>query len=261
MQSSQEEEIEEEEDETDQDEEDQQQRRTNRTRPIVHHFQYDVDTQTLRELEDYESPDNHPGWAQVSPDTSVVVFSREFNLWMMSYEDYQQILEARRGKSGNEAEEAEEDVEVDETQLTTDGEKWYSYGNQGRGDTDEETEEEHTKRQRAGITWSHDSRYFAMTRQDRREVDELWVIHSVGNERPQLETYKYDMPGEENVTQTELLVFDMESMSDDADRRPPLAGPADGPLQRSQPGQLRRQRALHHPLALRQPRRALLLAP
>jgi dipeptidyl aminopeptidase/acylaminoacyl peptidase len=41
-------------------------------------------------------------------------------------------------------------------------------------------------------------------------VDELWVIHAVGNKRPKLETYKYDMPGEEDVTQTELYVFDME---------------------------------------------------
>ncbi len=38
-----------------------------------------------------------------------------------------------------------------------------------------------------------------MTRQDQREVEDLWVVHVVGNKRPKLETYKYDMPGEENV--------------------------------------------------------------
>ena len=48
-----------------------------------------------------------------------------------------------------------------------------------------------------------------MTRSDRREVGDLWVVHVVGNDRPELESYKYDMPGEENVTQQELLVFDM----------------------------------------------------
>lgn len=215
--SSQDEEIEDEEDdeeiedEEEQQDEDQDGGRQPRTRKKVHHFEYEVTTRTLRELEDYEAPDNHPGWASVSPDTAWVVFSREFNLWMMSYEEYEKILDARRGKSGDEAEDAEEDVEVEEVQLTTDGEKDFSYGFQGRGRHDEETEEEFGKRQRSGASWSHDSRYFALTRQDRREVGELWVVHAVRNKRPQLETYKYDMPGEEEVTQTSLWVFDMEA--------------------------------------------------
>ncbi len=89
----------------------------------------------------------------------------------------------------------------------------YSWGSTGRGQNDEETAEEFEKRQSAGITWSHDSRYFAMTRRDRREVKDLWVVHAVGNKRPQLETYKYDMPGEENVTQAELHVFDWKKKS------------------------------------------------
>ena len=216
VESSQDEEVEEEEDdeeEVEEDQEDEQQRGPPRprTRKRVHHFEYDVTTRTLRELEDYEEPDSHPGWASVSPDTAWVVFSREFNLWMMSYEEYEKILEARRGKTGDEAEEAEEDVEVEEIQLTTDGEKDFSWGFQGRGQNDEETEEEFKKRQRSGTTWSHDSRYFALTRQDRREVDYLWVVHAVGNTRPKLESYRYDMPGEEDVTQTSLHVFDMES--------------------------------------------------
>ena len=216
VESSQDEEVEEEEDDeedVEEDQEDEEQRGPPRprTRKRVHHFEYDVTTRTLRELEDYEEPDSHPGWASVSPDTAWVVFSREFNLWMMSYDEYEKIIEARRGKTGDEAEEAEEDVEVEEIQLTTDGEKDFSWGFQGRGQNDEETEEEFKKRQRAGATWSHDSRYFALTRQDRREVDFLWVVHAVGNTRPKLESYRYDMPGEENVTQTSLHVFDMES--------------------------------------------------
>jgi dipeptidyl aminopeptidase/acylaminoacyl peptidase len=176
----------------------------------VHHFEYDVDTRTLRELEDYEAPDNHPDWASVSPDTAWVVFSRGFNLWMMSYDEYRTILEARRGESGEEADSAEAKVTVEETQLTTDGEEHYSYGNQGRGDNDEETRQEYEKRQSPSISWSRDSRWFALTRQDRREVGDLWVVHVAGNDRPRLESYKYDMPGEDTVTQTELLAFDMQ---------------------------------------------------
>ena len=172
VQSSQDEEIEEEEEEDEEVEEDEEQRgpRRPRTRKKVHHFEYDVATRTLRELEDYEEPRTHPSWASVSPDTAWVVFSREFNLWMMSYEEYEKIREARHGKTGDEVEKAEDDVEVEEIQLTTDGEKDFSWGSQGRGQNDEETEEEHTKRQSPGITWSHDSRYFALTRRDRREV-------------------------------------------------------------------------------------------
>ncbi|GIT51200.1 MAG: hypothetical protein Ct9H300mP15_14130 [Gemmatimonadota bacterium] len=46
-------------------------------------------------------------------------------------------------------------------------------------------------------------------RRDQREVGDLWVVHAVGNKRPELESYKYDMPGEENVTQSELLIYDL----------------------------------------------------
>ena len=215
VQSSQEEEVEEGEDEgdveEDQEEEQQRGRGRPRMRPKVHHFEYDVATRTLRELEDYEEPRSHPFWASISPDTAWVVFSREFNLWMMSYEEYERIREARHGKTGDEAEEAEEAVEVEEIQLTTDGEVDFSWGSQGRGANDEETEKEYKKRQPPAITWSHDGRYFALTRRDRREVAKLWVVHAVGNTRPKLESYRYEMPGEENVSQITLHVFDMES--------------------------------------------------
>jgi dipeptidyl aminopeptidase/acylaminoacyl peptidase len=211
VESSQDEEVEEE--VGDQQDEETERRRgppaRGRAEKKVFHFEYDLGTRELRELEDWEDPVRHPGWANVSPDTSMVIYNKECNLYSMPYSEYEKILEARRGETGEKADSLEAEVEVQETQLTEDGEKYYCYGSYGRGDTDNETEENWGKRQQAGVTWSHDSRYFAMTRQDRREVEELWVIHSVGNERPELESYPYDLPGEENVTQTELLVYDM----------------------------------------------------
>jgi dipeptidyl-peptidase 4 len=195
--------------ETEGDQQDEESRKSLKAKKLVQHFEYDVATRTVRELADYEAPDSHPGWAAVSPDTAWVVFSREFNLWMMSYEEYEKILDARRGKSGDEAEEAEEEVEVVEIQLTTDGEQHYSYGSAGRGDTDEETLEEHKKRQNPQISWAQDAQRFALIRRDQREVGDYWVVHVVGNKRPQLETYRYDLPGEEKVTQSELWLFDM----------------------------------------------------
>jgi dipeptidyl-peptidase-4 len=196
------------EDEEDQDEDGEEGARSDKK---VHHFEYTVSTRALRELEDYESPNNHPSWANVSPDGQSVIFARNDNLWMITGADYGTILDARRGKSGDEADEAEEDVDVEEVQLTTDGEAYYSYASNasGRGETNVSAEENMDDRKSVGISWSKDSQRFALVRRDQREVGDLWVVHVVGNERPELETYKYDMPGEENVSQSEIMIYDL----------------------------------------------------
>jgi dipeptidyl aminopeptidase/acylaminoacyl peptidase len=224
------EEVVEEEQQEEEEEQKQEEEKPERKRPKkkIFHFEYDVNTQTLRELEDWEAPDNHAPWASVSPDGQWVVFARNHNLFMMSGEEYQKILEARRGKESGpppgqfqrfqqqqqretEADKAEEDVEVEEIQLTEDGEEHYSYAVGDRGDTDDEREKNKDKRKAVRIVWSKDSSRFALVRNDRRKVGELWVIHATGNKRPKLESYKYDMPGEKNVTQSELLVYDLEA--------------------------------------------------
>ena len=46
----------------------------------------------------------------------------------------------------------------------------------------------------------------------------------VGCHRPELETYKYDMPGEDHVTQNELFLFDIETLSETNSDRSELAG-------------------------------------
>lgn len=215
--SSQDEEKEEVEDEEKKEEEQEEDKKgppaKEKTEKKVFHFEFDIPSQTLRELEDYEAPDNHPGWASVSPDGETVVFARDYNLYMMTGESYQKILDARRGKSGEEADSLDQEVEVEEIQLTEDGEEHYSYGYSGRGDTDKEKEEKAHWRKRAPVYWSHDSGRFALVRQDQREVEDLWVIHYTSDERMELESYKYDMPGEEDVTQNEIWIYDLESRS------------------------------------------------
>ncbi len=52
---------------------------------------------------------------------------------------------------------------------------------------------------------------FVMTRSDYRKVKDLWVINSIAEPRPTLETYKYHMPGEKEAPQEELLIFDLET--------------------------------------------------
>src|SRR5204862_697280 len=61
------------------------------------------------------------------------------------------------------------------------------------------------------IIWSRDSRKCSGVRRDQRKVGDLWVIDALASPRPKLETYRYAMPGEENITQSEMIVFDRDS--------------------------------------------------
>ncbi|HSJ31663.1 MAG TPA: DPP IV N-terminal domain-containing protein [Longimicrobiales bacterium] len=189
----------------------QEQRRQRRGEPDkkVHHFRYDVDTQTLRELEEREEPDDHPDWASVSPDGSIIVFARNHDLHMMSAAEYARILDVRRGEDGEEADSLDQALEVEEIRLTEDGVEHYSWARTQRGDTDQERAKKEGERKPVSVVWAKDSRRFAIVRSDQREVGDLWVIHSTGNDRPELETYRYDMPGEEKVTQSELWIYDL----------------------------------------------------
>jgi dipeptidyl-peptidase-4 len=186
-----------------------QRARKPRPKKQMFHFTYDVRTQTLSEIPDWKAPDNHPDWASISPDGKTIVYARHDNLYMMTRDDYQKILDARRGKDSTQADSAEWKVEVPETQLTTDGEKDYSYADPDFGKTDEQKAKDEDHRKHASVSWSKDSRRIALVREDQRKSGDLWVIHSTGNKRPELETYKYDMPGEKTVAQSELLVIDL----------------------------------------------------
>jgi dipeptidyl aminopeptidase/acylaminoacyl peptidase len=57
--------------------------------------------------------------------------------------------------------------------------------------------------------WSPDSRHFALTVDDNRRVKPLWVINSVAQPRPTLETDKYHMAGEPDAPQEHLYVFNL----------------------------------------------------
>ncbi len=189
-------------------------------------FEYEFATRTLRRIEDHEDPDNPPGWAGVAPDSSVVVFARDHNLYMMDKEEFIRVVEEekrqeeeRKGRKGKgrtggeeEEEEQEEEVEAEEIQLTTDGEEHYSFGSAVRSSmTEEQKEKNKNRRARARVTWSPDSKKFVMTRTDQRLVKDLWVINSLADPRPTLQTYRYAMPGEEHMPQIEVFVFDVAS--------------------------------------------------
>jgi dipeptidyl-peptidase-4 len=167
-------------------------------------FEYDLTTGKLTLLEDYEPPPKKPRWASLSPDEKTAVFARAYNLYMMDADSY--ALAQKKA----------DDPKIKEVQLTTDGIEHYSYAR----DLNDEEKKEYQKDEKnrkdyrvpaIGIVWSKDSRKFSCRRSDERKVSDLWVINSLSNPRPTLETYRYAMPGEENIPQVELLIFDREA--------------------------------------------------
>ncbi len=141
-----------------------------------------------------------------SPDSTAFVFAKDHNLYLVEV-----------GKP-------------DTIQLSKDGERFYSFGSRdttaitqqqdnddddddrqqvvgGRGGRGGQAARNRDPRVRAQVTWSPDSKAFYVQRQDTRKVGELWLVNSLSQPRPTLMTYKYAMPGEENVAQQELFVF------------------------------------------------------
>lgn len=174
-------------------------------------FSYNADTQQLTRIENKWKQQAYPHWASISPDGKTVVFARDFNLYKMSREDYEKIKDNEMKNKKNKTDDKKLDSLIVETQLTTFGEKDfgfampYSYEN-----TDTLA---NGKRKRTWVVWSPDSKHFAVTLDDNRKVKELWVINSMAKPRPTLETYKYEMPGDKDVPQTHLYVFDVEGNS------------------------------------------------
>ena len=183
-------------------------------------LEYTLATGTLTLDENYQAERPTPTWASLSPDKQTIVFARGQNLFMMDAKNYELALKRA------------DDPAIQEVQLTTDGERDYSYagggGQGGQQQQDDDNDDTETGRggqaaraqseadkkfgprvAAGGVSWSQDNKRFAMTRQDRRKVSDLWVINSLANPRPRLETYKYGMPGEANQPQVEAHVFDV----------------------------------------------------
>jgi len=138
-------------------------------------------------------------WANISPDSSIVVYSKKHNLYWMDKENF---LKAVKN---------EKDTTIVENKWTNDGEKDYSYGSSFRGSDNEKIERKINSKSRVSVYWSSDSKKFVMQRTDTRMIKDLWVINSVARKRPTLETYKYHMPGEKEYYKREVLIFDIPS--------------------------------------------------
>ena len=143
-------------------------------------FRYEIATARLDTVA--KEKDKYPRWASVAPNGEFGVFAKGSNLWVM---DSTSLRKAAKD---------EKDSTIVEHRLTTDGIRQFGYG---YGNYSGDTEADSTKRHYPGeLVWSPDSKRFATMKWDTRKLDDLWVINSVSGKRPELETYKYQMPGE-----------------------------------------------------------------
>jgi len=163
------------------------------------YFQYNLQTGKLAELINYEKIKPKPTWASIAPDSSAIVFARNYNLFWMDKTNYKKALKN------------EDDSTIVEHQLTKDGVEYYAYGDSFGNETNVEREKNQKKRKPTQVLWSPDGKHFAMIRSDSRKVKDMWVINSVAEPRPTLETYKYQLPGEKEAPVREMLLFDFEA--------------------------------------------------
>jgi dipeptidyl-peptidase 4 len=135
-----------------------------------------------------------PDFKAYSPDSTAFAFARDHQLF---------VVEVATG---------------DTVQVSTDGEKDYSFGfrdtaaqQQQQQEQQQLTDAERARRRdprvRANVSWSPDSKAFTVQRNDSRKVKDLYLVNVLSNPRPTLSSYKYAMPGEDTVSQQELFVF------------------------------------------------------
>ena len=166
----------------------------------TYHFEYKIGGNGLQIVDTKKKiKKDWEKWATIAPDSSIVVFSKYHNLYWM---DKSNFLKAVKN---------EKDSTIVENQWTSDGVKNYSYGGGSRGENNESEIKDKDNRKSARVIWSHDSKKFVYQRSDTRMLKDLWVINSVTEKRPTLETYKYHMPGEQEYKSSEILIFDVPS--------------------------------------------------
>jgi dipeptidyl aminopeptidase/acylaminoacyl peptidase len=145
-------------------------------------FFFDFSKQKLTIKDTIGKEKKKPNWATYSPDSIWIAYAKNHNLFLMKAKDKDSV----------------------EYQYTTDGERYYSYA--GYGGSEDTTK---NKKFRANVDWFKNSKKIIVQREDERKVKDLFVIDVLAQPRPKLETYRYSMPGDQFVPQTELAVFDV----------------------------------------------------
>ena len=148
-------------------------------------YEYDRRTHGLKTVEEKkEEKEEEPvySWMTHSPDKRYILYAKEHNLFV----------------KGNKA----MGMDTTEVQLTTDGVEDFSYA--------EDEPEGENGECRTAARWCPDSRHVYIVKDDNRKLNELWVVNSLAEPRPELKSYKYEFPGDRHVTQNELVVVDVQ---------------------------------------------------
>jgi dipeptidyl-peptidase 4 len=143
-------------------------------------FNFDISTQKLTIKDTLWKEKKKPDWPTYSSDSIWIAYAKNHNLYMMKAKDKDSV----------------------EIQLTTDGERYYSYATKSEDTT-------RNKKAKANVTWFKNSKKLYVERQDERKVKDLFVVDVLAQPRPKLQTYRYSMPGEPFVPQSELIIFDV----------------------------------------------------
>lgn len=155
-------------------------------------WSYDIRRNALQELGPLAPPGTPP--PVVSPDGRKEVFRRDFNLWVRDLES------------------------LEETQLTTDGERYYAYA----------IEPDATGRaaMSMAVAWSPDSTKILTHQTDDRKVAELPMLEFApadGTLRARAFGFRTSLPGDQNIPRFRMTVIDLESKKQTGALYQPLA--------------------------------------
>lgn len=136
-----------------------------------------VFTPADNELVEYQPAHQTPASSVTSPDGQWAAYRKDHNLWV------------RNMYTG------------EDLQLTHDGEQYYGYATNSQGWTFSET---------PILAWSDNSRFLTTYRLDERGVGLMHILRTA-EDRPQLTTWPYALPGDTIVPMHHRLVIDLES--------------------------------------------------
>lgn len=165
----------------------------------VYHLEYRLGGNGLKVIDNTKEDTKRILWANVAPDSSIVVFTKRHNLYWMDKDNFLKAVKD------------EKDTTIVEHQWTKDGEEHFGYGRASYGVSLVDKEKKKDDRKSAPGFWSHDSKKFIVQRTDFRHIKDLWVINSVKKGRPTLESYKYHMAGEQEFPLGSIEIFDIGS--------------------------------------------------
>ncbi|MFA4868647.1 MAG: DPP IV N-terminal domain-containing protein [Pedobacter sp.] len=149
-------------------------------------YKYDTKTDQLKEVPKEIAKNrntfkpNTEYWKKMSPDSAWFVYGYRHNAYLQKRNDSTAI------------------------QLTTDAEPYFSFVSSNASSTDD-------KKSSPMLYWFKNSKSLYALREDKRRVQEMTIINSLTEPRPQINTYKFPMPGDKEVVQYDMFFFDTET--------------------------------------------------